>query len=80
MAKLVMKELLKILGFGIGGGLLLTPIVLKPIIPFLYEVELIDIGTYSLVISVLLVASLLATIVPFRNALTVNPVKILRGD
>ncbi len=80
VVKLVLKEMIKIVGIGILGGLLLTPIVLRPIVPFLYQVELIDISIYGLVIVGLFIASVLATLMPFRNALTVNPVNVLRGD
>ena len=78
--KLVLKDMLKISGVGIIGGILLSPILLRPIAPFLFEVSLIDISIYALVIASLLMVSLLATMVPFRNALTVNPAKVLRGD
>ena len=80
VTRLVLKDMMKIVGTGILGGILLSPVFLKPIVPFLYQVELIDITIYGLVIVSLLIACILATLMPFRNALTVNPVKILRGD
>lgn len=78
--RIVLKEMLKIAGVGILGGMLLSPVLLRPIEPFLFQVELIDTSIYGLVIIGLLIASLLATLLPFRSALTVNPVKVLRGD
>ncbi|MEO1098439.1 MAG: ABC transporter permease, partial [Bacteroidota bacterium] len=77
---LVLKEMLSIAGVGILGGILLSPVLLRPIVPFLFEVDLIDISIYSFVMIVLLVASILATLMPFRSALMVNPAKVLRGD
>ena len=77
---LVLKEMLSIAGVGILGGILLSPVLLRPIVPFLFEVDLIDISIYSLVMIALFAASILATLMPFRNALTVNPAKVLKGD
>ena len=80
VVQIVLMEMIKMVGIGILGGLLLSPLLLKPIVPFLYQVDLVDFSIYSLVISALFLASILATLMPFRSALTVNPVKVLRGD
>ncbi len=77
---LVFKDMLKIAGVGILLGLLLSPLLLEPINPYLFEVGLVDFGVYLQVVLVLFIISLLATLVPFRDALFVNPVKVLRRD
>ncbi|MEM6525250.1 MAG: ABC transporter permease [Bacteroidota bacterium] len=80
VVQLVLGEMLKIAGVGVGVGIVLSPILLRPINPFLFEVNLFDLSTYGLVIVGLLGASILATLMPFRSALTVNPAKVLRGE
>ncbi len=77
---LVFKDMLKIAGVGILLGLMLSPLLLEPINPYLFQVGLVDFGVYLQVVFVLLIVSILATIVPFRDALFVNPVKVLRRD
>lgn len=77
---LVLKDMLSIAGVGILGGILLSPILLRPLTPFLFEVGVIDIPVYSMVIVALFMVSILATFMSFRGALTVNPSEVLRGD
>ncbi len=78
--QLVLGEMMKIAGVGVGIGIVLAPVLLQPIDPFLFEVNLFDLATYGLVTIGLLGASILATLMPFRSALIINPAKILRGD
>ena len=78
--QIVMKDMLRISGAGIALGLLLSPILLKPIVPFLFEVNLIDVSVYILVAGAFLFVSLLATLTPFWKALFINPVTVLRKD
>jgi|GEM_PF-1316419 len=77
---LMFKDMLNISGAGILFGLLLSPLLLIPISPYLYEVGLIDFAVYIQVVIALVAVSILATLVPFRDALFVNPVTILRRD
>ena len=77
---IVLKEMLKMSGIGILGGLILSPLLLSPISPYLFEVHIVDIPVYAMVIAGLISISLLATLLPFRNALVVNPAKVLKGD
>jgi len=77
---LVFKDMLKMSGVGIVCGVLISPLLLKPIAPYLFQVGLIDFSIYAQVILLLLAASILATLVPFRDALFVNPVNTLRRD
>ncbi len=77
---LVFKDMLKMSGVGILLGVLISPLLLKPIDPYLFQVGLIDFSVYIQVILLLFVASILATLVPFKDALFVNPVNTLRRD
>jgi ABC-type antimicrobial peptide transport system permease subunit len=78
--KLIIKDMLKISGIGITGGILLSPILLQPLVPFLFEVSIIDITIYLMVVIALLGVSILATLLPMRNALLINPAKVLKGE
>ncbi|MEM7109293.1 MAG: ABC transporter permease [Bacteroidota bacterium] len=80
VVQLVLGEMLKIVGVGVLAGIVLSPVLLRPINPFLFEVNLFDLHTYILVIVGLLGASVLATLMPFRSALTVNPAQVLKGE
>ncbi len=77
---LVLKDLFSISGIGIGLGLILAPFILRPILPFLFEVELIDISTYLIVAISLVILSVIAAFAPSWRALFVNPVTVLRKD
>lgn len=78
--QLVLKELVQIAGIGIAGGVLLAPILLQPLLPFLFEVQLMDMSVYVLVSLMLLLVSLMAVVVPSWKALFINPVNVLRKD
>lgn len=77
---LVMKDLFGIAGLGIGLGLLLAPLILRPLLPFLFGVELVDMATYIAVAISLIVLSVIAAFAPSWRALYVNPVTVLRKD
>ena len=78
--QLVMKDVLIIAGVGTVVGLLLAPFVLKPLMPFLFEVNLVDTSIYSMTLAGLVGISVLASISPIWKALFINPVKVLRRD
>ncbi len=78
--QLVLKELVLIAGIGIGGGVLLAPLLLRPLLPFLFEVQLTDLAVYLFVSTLLVVVSVLAVVVPSWKALFINPVTVLRKD
>ena len=78
--QLVMKDVLIIAGVGTVVGLLLAPFVLKPLMPFLFEVNLVDTSIYSMALAGLVGISVLASISPIWKALFINPVKVLRRD
>ena len=77
---LVLKDMLKISGVGIVCGIVLSPLLLKPIHPYLFQVGLIDLSIYSQIVFAFLVVSLLATLIPFKDAILVNPANVLRRD
>ena len=78
--RLAMKDVLKISGIGIVIGLVLAPLSLRPIIPYLFGVDLLDLSVYSLTAIGLAGVSILAALSPIRRAMLINPVKALRKD
>ena len=78
--RIVMKEMMSITGIGIVGGILLAPLLLQPLSPFLFGVNLIDFSVYGGVAFLLLLVSLLAVFFPSWKALFINPVTVLRKD
>lgn len=80
IVRLVLKDVVKIAGVGIGAGLLLAPFLLRPVIPFLFEVKLFDLPVYSLTTLALALVIFLAALSPIRRAILINPIKALRKD
>ena len=80
IVSLILKDVLKIAGLGGLVGLLIAPFVLQPLMPFLFQVNLIDFSIYSIALLGILWISLVATISPIRKALFVNPVEVLKGS
>lgn len=79
--QLVFKELIFIADIGIFlGGILLAPVVLKLLVPFLFETQLTDLPIYLFVGVLLLLVSILAVVFPSWKALFINPVTVLRKD
>ena len=78
--RLAMKDVLKISGIGIVIGLVLAPLSLRPIIPYLFGVDLLDLSVYSITAIGLAGVSILAALSPIRRAMLINPVKALRKD
>ncbi|MEO1257242.1 MAG: ABC transporter permease [Bacteroidota bacterium] len=76
--RLVMKDVLMIAGVGTVAGLLLAPFALKPLAPFLFEVDLVDFSIYSFALVGMLLVAVLATLSPMWKALFINPVEVLR--
>lgn len=77
---LAFRDVLKISGIGILIGLALSPLLLKPIQPFLFKVALLDITVYLIATAGLVIISVLASVAPIRRAMLINPVKALRKD
>jgi len=66
-------------GFAIGFGL--AVLAAQPLAAFLAEgITPFDPATFGWVIAICLVAGVVATIIPARKALTVNPIRALRVD
>ena len=80
IVQLVLNDVLLITGIGGLTGLLLAPIALRPLTPFLFEVNLVDGTTYLIAIVGMLVVSLIAAFSPVWKALFINPVEVLKRD
>ena len=78
--QLAMRDVLKISGMGILIGLVLAPFLLRPIVPFLYNVSILDVSVYLAATLGLVLISVLASVSPIRKAMLINPVKALRND
>ena len=78
--RLVMKDVLLIAGTGILAGLLLAPVLLSPLSPFLYEVSLLDAPIYLFSLIGMLLISILAAVSPIWKALFLDPIQVLRRD
>lgn len=78
--QLVLKDVLMIAGVGAILGIFLAPILLKPLAPFLFEVDIIEISIYLIALVGISVVSILAVLSPIAKALFINPVKVLRRE
>lgn len=80
IVRLVLKDVIKIAGVGICLGLLLAPFLLRPVMPYLFEVGLFDLPVYFITSLGLAVVIFLASLSPIRRAILINPIKALRKD
>lgn len=71
-----MRPVLIGLALGVGGALALSRLLTT----LLFEVSATDMSTYALACAVLLGAALLASVIPARRALDVDPISAVRGQ
>lgn len=77
---LVLRETFMLLGVGLAGGLVLCVSATRSLRTLLFETAPTDAVTYVAVILVLTAAGLLASIVPLRRAVAVDPNVALRYE
>ena len=80
VAGLVLKEGLGILGVGIVIGMIGAVAGTRLLTGLLYDVPAIDPVTFTLVPVLLLVATVLACLIPSCRAASVDPINVLRSD
>ena len=77
---IVMRETFTLLAIGLTGGLLLCVAATRAIKTLLFDTASTDPVTYATVIAVLAAAGMIASYVPLRRALSVDPNVALRCD
>jgi putative ABC transport system permease protein len=65
---------------GLGVGLLASIGLMRLLVSFLYEVEPTDPATFGIAATCLLLASIVASLIPARRATRVDPMTILRHE
>lgn len=80
IVRLVLRDVVRIAGIGICSGLLLAPFLLRPVIPYLFEVKLFDLPLYFITALGLGLVIFLASLSPIRRAILINPITALRKD
>jgi putative ABC transport system permease protein len=78
--KMIVGQALALAGTGVALGLLVALVVGQTVTTLLFRISATDPPTYSLVPAVLLLAALLASLIPARRALAVAPYIALRHE
>jgi putative ABC transport system permease protein len=78
--KLVISQGARLIGIGLGVGLVIAFIAARLITSLLYQVSSIDPLTYLFVSALLAVVALLACYIPARRAMKVDPMTALRTE
>jgi putative ABC transport system permease protein len=77
---LLVREAMRPVLFGIGAGLAGAFALSRVLAAMLFQVSATDAGTYAVACGVLAAAALLASVVPARRALAVDPINAVRGQ
>jgi predicted permease len=80
MLQMVLRQSLTLVALGIGAGIVAALGATRVIATMLYGVGASDISTYAIVIVLLSGAALLASYVPARRAMKVDPIVALRHE
>ncbi|HTU35874.1 MAG TPA: ABC transporter permease [Candidatus Acidoferrum sp.] len=78
--RLIMREAAVVLGIGIGAGLLGAIWITRVIQQLLFDVKPIDPWSLSMAVAALLCVAAIATYVPARRAIRIDPVTALRCE
>jgi putative ABC transport system permease protein len=76
---MLLREAMRPVGIGIGIGVLGAAAMTRALAAMLFEISTTDITTYVVACGVLGAAALLASIIPARRALRVDPITAVRG-
>ncbi len=80
MVELVMRQGLRVLAYGLTGGIAAALVLMRFLSSLLYGVQATDVRTFAVVSAILLLTTLLATAVPACAALRIDSVKALRAE
>ena len=77
---MLVRESMRPVMIGIGAGLLGAAALSRVLATMLFQVSATDVATYAIACGVLATAALLASIIPARRALRVDPISAVRGE
>ena len=80
MLRMILRQSLTIVGIGLIVGLAGSLVVTRLMTTLLYRVSANDLSTYAMVILLLSVAALLASFIPARRAMKIDPMVALRYE
>jgi putative ABC transport system permease protein len=80
MLQMVLRQSLTLVALGIGAGIVAAVAATRVLATMLYGVGANDLSTYAIVIGLLGGAALLASYVPARRAMKVDPMVALRHE
>jgi ABC-type antimicrobial peptide transport system permease subunit len=80
MLAMILRQSLALVGVGLTIGLIASFVGTRLLKSLLYGVGTTDVGTYALVVFVLGGAALLASFIPARRAMRVDPMVALRHE
>ncbi|MDQ6624759.1 MAG: ABC transporter permease [Verrucomicrobiota bacterium] len=80
MLRLVLRQSFTLVALGIGAGLVTAVAATRVLATLLFGVGAADLTTYAGVVCLLLIAGLVATYLPARRAMNVDPMLALRHD
>jgi ABC-type antimicrobial peptide transport system permease subunit len=77
---MLVRESMRPVATGIAVGLLGAFALSRVLAAMLFEVSSTDVATYAIACGVLGIAALLASVIPARRALSVDPISAVRGQ
>ena len=80
VALLILRRGVLLIGSGLTAGLLLALGMGRWVRSYLYQVPLLDQPTYAAVAFALVAIGLIASIIPARNASSIEPIRALRDE
>jgi ABC-type antimicrobial peptide transport system permease subunit len=80
MLSLILRQSLVVVGIGLVVGLVSSLITTRLMASLLFGVSANDFTTYAIVLALLAIAALIASYLPARRAMNVDPVEALRHE
>ena len=77
---LVLRRGAQLAGYGVAIGVAAALIATRALRSLLHDVSATDAASFAIAVAILGVAALLATIIPARRAVSVEPMAVLRGE